>query len=214
MSKNKVKSRVDPVEVYCRQRPLSSDGENESCLTILDESSLLLQVPECSAAHRTGQIKQLVYSFTQIFDDKVSQRQIHEQTGHQLVQDLIDGKNGLLFTYGVTGSGKTYTMTGNQKETGLLQRSLETLFISIESQQTNKFIFKPDKLNSFEMRSEVEASLDRQQQQRFTNIPKSASNHQIKRLAQASRAAVSESSECKPVKVIESQVYAVFDQCI
>jgi kinesin family protein 23 len=214
MSKNKVKSRVDPVEVYCRQRPLSSDGENESCLTILDESSLLLQVPECSAAHRTGQIKQLVYSFTQIFDDKVSQRQIHEQTGHQLVQDLIDGKNGLLFTYGVTGSGKTYTMTGNQKETGLLQRSLETLFISIESQQTNKFIFKPDKLNSFEMRSEVEASLDRQQQQRFTNIPKSASNHQIKRLAQASRAAVSESSECKPVKVIESQVYAVFVSCI
>ena len=47
---------------------------------------------------------------------------------------------GLLFTYGVTGSGKTYTMIGNQKETGLLQRSLDTLFNSIANQQANKYV--------------------------------------------------------------------------
>jgi len=47
VKRNKVKSRVDPVEVYCRQRPLP-DGETESCLKILDENSLLLQVPEVS----------------------------------------------------------------------------------------------------------------------------------------------------------------------
>ena len=47
---------------------------------------------------------------------------------------------GLLFTYGVTGSGKTFTMIGNQKETGLLQRSLDTLFSSIINQQAKKYV--------------------------------------------------------------------------
>ncbi len=32
--------------------------------------------------------------------------------GLPLVEDLLLGKNGLLFTYGVTGSGKTHTMQG------------------------------------------------------------------------------------------------------
>ena len=45
-----------------------------------------------------------------------------------------------MFTYGVTGSGKTFTMIGNQKETGLLQRTFDTLFSSIINQQANKYV--------------------------------------------------------------------------
>ena len=56
------------------------------------------------------------------------------------MQDVLNGKNGLLFTYGVTGSGKTYTMSGNQSEFGLLQRSLDTLFNSISFQQAKKHV--------------------------------------------------------------------------
>lgn len=53
-------SRADPVEVYCRIRPLpDSVTENETCLRMLDESTLMLQIPECSASYRLGQIKQV-----------------------------------------------------------------------------------------------------------------------------------------------------------
>lgn len=41
----KPKARTDPVEVYCRIRPLSDD-DNDSCLKILDEQNLMLDVPE------------------------------------------------------------------------------------------------------------------------------------------------------------------------
>lgn len=47
---------------------------------------------------------------------------------------------GLLFTYGVTGSGKTFTMTGSPGEGGLLPRSLDMLFNSIAPLQAKRFV--------------------------------------------------------------------------
>lgn len=53
---------------------------------------------------------------------------------------------GLLFTYGVTGSGKTYTMTGSAGQGGLLPRSLDMIFNSIGPYQAKRFVRKD---NSF-----------------------------------------------------------------
>lgn len=47
---------------------------------------------------------------------------------------------GLLFTYGVTGSGKTFTMTGSQGQGGLLPRSLDMIFSSIGPFQAKRFV--------------------------------------------------------------------------
>lgn len=47
---------------------------------------------------------------------------------------------GLLFTYGVTGSGKTFTMTGSPGEGGLLPRSLDMIFNSIGPFQAKRFV--------------------------------------------------------------------------
>lgn len=48
--------------------------------------------------------------------------------------------SGLLFTYGVTGSGKTYTMTGSPGDGGLLPRSLDMIFNSIGPFQAKRFV--------------------------------------------------------------------------
>lgn len=47
---------------------------------------------------------------------------------------------GLLFTYGVTGSGKTHTMTGSPGEGGLLPRCLDMIFNSIGSFQAKRYV--------------------------------------------------------------------------
>lgn len=169
----KPKARTDPVEVHCRIRPMN-DEEGESCLKILDDQNLMLEIPECSASFRSGQIKKLVYSFAKIFGDTTSQKEIFEKIGLPLVKDLLEGKNGLLFTYGVTGSGKTYTMIGNQQEHGLLQRCLDTVFNSISFSQAKKYTFKPDKMNSFELQSEADAQAERQ---RSLNIQLKSQSH-------------------------------------
>lgn len=46
----------------------------------------------------------------------------------------MDGRSGLVFTYGVTNSGKSYTVQGERGEDkeGILPRALDTVFNSIE----------------------------------------------------------------------------------
>jgi kinesin family protein 23 len=75
-----------------------------------------------------------------VYNDTTNQKQIFDNIGFPLVQDVLNGKNGLLFTYGVTGSGKTYSMIGNQYEAGILQRSLDCIFSSIQGNQAKKFV--------------------------------------------------------------------------
>lgn len=47
---------------------------------------------------------------------------------------------GLLFTYGVTGSGKTFTMTGSPGQGGLLPRSLDMIFNSVGPYQAKRYV--------------------------------------------------------------------------
>ncbi|UYV61403.1 hypothetical protein LAZ67_1004730 [Cordylochernes scorpioides] len=100
---------------------------------------------------------QLQYVFKKVFDDHVSQKDIFDHVAKPLVQDLIAGKNGrlgcprgecadswvvpgLLFTYGITSSGKTFTMTGVPRDAGILPRSLDVLFNSLKDQLARKFV--------------------------------------------------------------------------
>jgi kinesin family protein 20 len=52
------------------------------------------------------------FTFSHIFDDKTSQKEFFDETVLSTVKEFIDGQNCLVFTYGVTNSGKTYTVQG------------------------------------------------------------------------------------------------------
>ncbi|NXU75432.1 KIF23 protein, partial [Oreotrochilus melanogaster] len=80
------------------------------------------------------------YSFKEVFGTRVVQKELFEVVAKPLVEDLIRGKNGLLFTYGVTGSGKTHTMTGSPGDGGLLPRCLDMIFNSIGPFQAKRFL--------------------------------------------------------------------------
>lgn len=47
---------------------------------------------------------------------------------------------GLIFAYGITGSGKTHTMTGTPSDSGLLPRCLDVIFNSIGELQSPKYV--------------------------------------------------------------------------
>lgn len=158
----KLKSSVkDPIAVYCRIRPLD-DEMDQVCIKAKDDKTVILVPPEVSQNSRT--IKETHYSFKHVFDDSTTQKELFDHSCLPLVQDLLQGSNGLLFTYGITSSGKTYTMTGTPQDGGLLPRSLDVIFNSIQDYQAPKFVFKQDKLNGFEIQSTAEALLDQQKE--------------------------------------------------
>lgn len=77
---------------------------------------------------------QSTYTFSKVFLPESQQPQFFIHTALPLVRDLLNGQNGLLFAYGVTNSGKTYTIQGGGKkgEGGLLPRTLDVVFNSVD----------------------------------------------------------------------------------
>lgn len=141
---------TDPVQVFCRLRPKEVGSGEGVCCKLIDDTTVQLTL---------GQVQ---YKFTKVFDEKASQKCIFDNTASPLVEDLLHGKNGLLFTYGVTNSGKTFTMSGSTDEPGVLPRSLDMVFNSIGSRLARKYIFKPDGCNGFDVRSVADAMMERQ----------------------------------------------------
>lgn len=75
-----------------------------------------------------------MYTFSHVFPPDTTQSDFFTKTTLPLVKDVLDGQNALLFAYGVTNSGKTYTIQGGGEDgsAGILPRSLDVIFNSIE----------------------------------------------------------------------------------
>lgn len=48
----------------------------------------------------------------EVFGPEASQRKVFEGSVRSLVREVLDGGNCLVFTYGVTNAGKTFTFLG------------------------------------------------------------------------------------------------------
>uniref|UniRef100_A0A8D3ASL1 Kinesin-like protein n=1 Tax=Scophthalmus maximus TaxID=52904 RepID=A0A8D3ASL1_SCOMX len=170
-------SQKDPVGVYCRVRPLGLEDE-ECCIEVISSTTIQLHAPEGFKTNRNGEYKETQYSFKKVFGVSISQVELFEHVAKPLVDDLIHGKNGLLFTYGVTGSGKTFTMTGSPGQGGLLPRSLNMIFNSIGPYQAKRYVFKTDDKNGMEVQNEIDALLERQRRENNLPVPKTTSSRQ------------------------------------
>ncbi|KAM5241850.1 kinesin-like protein KIF23 isoform 2-T2 [Hipposideros larvatus] len=199
-------SLKDPVGVYCRVRPLSFPDQ-ECCIEVINNTTVQLHTPEGYKLNRNGDYKETQYSFKQVFGTHTTQKELFDVVANPLVDDVIRGKNGLLFTYGVTGSGKTHTMTGSPGEGGLLPRCLDMIFNSIGSFQAKRYVFKSNDRNSMDIQCEVDALLERQKREAMPN-PKTPSS---KRQVDPEFADMINVQEfCKAEEVDEDSVYGVF----
>ncbi|KAK5867310.1 hypothetical protein PBY51_011814 [Eleginops maclovinus] len=174
-SKKPSSNQKDPVGVYCRVRPLGLEDE-QCCIEVISSSTIQLHAPEGFKTNRNGEYKETQYSFKKVFGLSTTQIELFEHVAKPLVDDLIHGRNGLLFTYGVTGSGKTFTMTGSPGQGGLLPRSLDMIFNSIGPYQAKRYVFKTDEKNGLEVQNEVDALLERQRRDNSLPVPKSSSS--------------------------------------
>ncbi|XP_071345257.1 kinesin-like protein KIF23 isoform X4 [Trachinotus anak] len=197
----------DPVGVYCRIRPLGAEDE-ECCVEMISSSTIQLHPPDGLKANRNGEYKETQYSFKKVFGINTTQMELFEDVSKPLVDDLIHCKNGLLFTYGVTGSGKTFTMTGSPGEGGLLPRCLDMLFNSIGPFQAKRFVFKPDDKNGMEIQSQVDALLERQKRDSQQSVPKTPSSRQKADPEFADM--ISSEEACKSENVDEDCCYSIF----
>ncbi|XP_039436041.1 protein claret segregational [Culex pipiens pallens] len=114
------------IRVFCRVRPpLPSEEDRLECAwKYLDESSLEIGATD-------GSNKRMEFSFDHVFHSRTPQEDIFENVA-PLIQSALDGYNVCIFAYGQTGSGKTYTMDGVSTSLGVIPRTVDLIFDSVE----------------------------------------------------------------------------------
>eukprot|EP01136_Pigoraptor_vietnamica_P028874 Opistho-1_new@86822 len=121
----------EPIRVFLRLKPLSLDvgGRAErGCVEYETAENRVTLLPPDGA--RNGKDAQH-YFFSRVFAPETTQADFFENTALPLVADLARGRNGLMFAYGITNSGKTFTIQGTKGDAGVLPRALDVLFNSI-----------------------------------------------------------------------------------
>ncbi|XP_056635614.1 kinesin-like protein subito [Diorhabda sublineata] len=100
----------------------------------IEGNNFTCKVPEGSYALRNvkcGDTMKRTYTFTNIFGPEYDQKTIFDCIVKPKLVSFINGSNSTLFTYGASGSGKTYTIVGTPEEPGLIPRALEYVFKSL-----------------------------------------------------------------------------------
>uniref|UniRef100_A0A8C0BHG5 Kinesin-like protein n=1 Tax=Buteo japonicus TaxID=224669 RepID=A0A8C0BHG5_9AVES len=174
---------------------------------VINETTVQIHPPDGYRIFRNGEYRETQYSFKEVFGTLVVQKELFNVVAKPLVEDLIRGKNGLLFTYGVTGSGKTHTMTGSPGDGGLLPRCLDMIFNSIGPFQAKRFVFKLDDKNGVDVQCEVDALLERQKRDAMP-VPKTPSGK--RQIDPEFADMINVQDHCKVEEVDEDNVYSVF----
>ncbi|NXP91929.1 KI20A protein, partial [Passerina amoena] len=141
----------EPLKVFLRVRPFSiaelESHESQGCVTIEDAQTVILNAPKESSAMKNSErgIGHAVHSFTfsQVFGPETTQSEFFEGSMKDIIRAYINGVNGLVFTYGVTNAGKTFTIQGTSKDLGILPRSLDVIFNHLRGRHYLKMNFKP-----------------------------------------------------------------------
>ncbi|XP_057592603.1 kinesin-like protein KIF20B isoform X5 [Hippopotamus amphibius kiboko] len=151
---NKLESK-DYLQVCLRIRPFTKsekEHESEGCVCILDSQTVVLKDPQSilgrSSEKSSGQMAQ-TFSFSKIFGPETTQKEFFQGCILQPVKDLLRGQSRLIFTYGLTNSGKTYTFQGTEENTGILPRTLNVLFDSLQERLYAKMNLKPHRSREY-----------------------------------------------------------------
>ncbi|EFJ26306.1 hypothetical protein SELMODRAFT_97410 [Selaginella moellendorffii] len=83
-----------------------------------------------------------VYAFDKVFGPATTTRGVYDIAAQQVVSGAMEGVNGTVFAYGVTSSGKTHTMHGDQKSPGIIPLAVKDVFNIIQESPGREFLLR------------------------------------------------------------------------
>ncbi|RDW75913.1 kinesin-domain-containing protein [Coleophoma crateriformis] len=124
------------VVVRCRGRNEREVRENSGVVLATDGvkgKSLELSMGPSALSNKT-------YHFDRVFSSAADQSMIYDDVVTPILDEMLSGYNCTIFAYGQTGTGKTYTMSGDMNDTfgmlsdaaGIIPRVLHSLFTKLE----------------------------------------------------------------------------------
>ena len=146
--KHGLMKKSESVRVVIRCRPLSkkeiAEGREKVVEMDHENGEILVQKSVEEVPKR--------FTFDCVYDENTLQKDIFDETAFPIIENILEGYNGTIFAYGQTGTGKTHTMSGvldDDKLKGITPRSFETIFNSINIDDTKQYLVRASYLEIY-----------------------------------------------------------------
>lgn len=127
----------DGMKVFLRIRP--SDTNLTGTIRVESENSIVTTAPETSKRAQYTKTEERHYVFSRVFGAQSTQLDIFDTSVEPLLNRFMQGESCVLFAYGMTNAGKTYTIQGTPQNPGLLPRLVSQLFERMEHEKQTKW---------------------------------------------------------------------------
>ncbi|XP_060537450.1 kinesin-like protein KIF3A [Cylas formicarius] len=129
------------IGVFVRIRPMNQKetSEQESNIVICDYKENILALTK-------GEVHCRTFKFDHIFGPLSTQLDVYVKVAAPIVEQALTGYNGTIFAYGQTGTGKTYTMAGENNVAelrGIIPNTFSHIFAQIaHASEEKSFVVK------------------------------------------------------------------------
>lgn len=139
-------SADSPIAVYVRIRPndpataaTSSSAASSNQNFVTKATDTRLRLSDAKSGH------QRTYTFDHVFGPADGQQTLYERTTEPVLSEVLNGYSCTIFAYGQTGTGKTYTMTGDHavpERCGIIPRALHSLFAHLQAEAIKEHVVR------------------------------------------------------------------------
>uniref|UniRef100_A0A453PR87 Kinesin motor domain-containing protein n=1 Tax=Aegilops tauschii subsp. strangulata TaxID=200361 RepID=A0A453PR87_AEGTS len=91
---------------------------------------------------RSEQNPNVGYAYDRVFAPTTTTRQVYDVAAQHVVSGAMEGIYGTIFAYGVTSSGKTHTMHGDQRSPGIIPLAVKDAFSIIQETPNREFLLR------------------------------------------------------------------------
>ncbi|EAA04170.4 AGAP006989-PA [Anopheles gambiae str. PEST] len=112
----------ETVKVCLRLRPCTKTGGRMAFK--IKDNVLIARCPGESQSTAS----QKHYTFSNVFEENVSQAEVYDCCIRPTIRPTLGEPGATFLTYGTSGSGKTYTLLGNETNPGIVPRSIEQIY--------------------------------------------------------------------------------------
>ncbi|RID51141.1 hypothetical protein BRARA_H01828 [Brassica rapa] len=143
-----VSSERDSISVTVRFRPLS-DREYQ-------RGDEVAWYPDGDTMVRHEYNPLTAYAFDKVFGPQANTMDVYDVAARPVVKAAMEGVNGTVFAYGVTSSGKTHTMHGDQESPGIIPLAIKDVFSIIQDTPGREFLLRVSYLEIYNEGTYVE----------------------------------------------------------
>ncbi|EAT37007.1 AAEL010942-PA [Aedes aegypti] len=142
---SKAEGEIENVRVVVRVRPMDKNEIESGSQNIIksDKCNRCVTVYKPNA---NSSEPPKVYYFDNVFGEESTQIDLYIDTARPIVDKVLEGYNGTILAYGQTGTGKTYTMSGNPdspQTKGIIPNTFAHIFGHIaRAKENQKFLVR------------------------------------------------------------------------